>query len=146
MKMKYIILIVIICSSFGCGSKKQIIDSSPNSYYQLQVSPADGTKRVFVHIEIPSQVSGKELEQFILNFVEVPYIFNQQEGYVEVYIRDYPEASNEEEREAAALYQKITQKDIYSACLKLGAGYYFIPAIEKLESQELELVAPPKRE
>jgi capsule polysaccharide modification protein KpsS len=142
--MRNLLFLAIFFSLLSCGSRKDIIDTNSDGYYQLQISPADGTKSLFVHINIPEMLADRELKQVMINTIEVPFIFNQQKGYVEVYIRDYPQANTKEEKESAALYQEITQKDYYNANLKIGAGYYIIPALKELESQELELVAPPR--
>ena len=142
--MNKVLFIAMFFSVLSCGTKKHFIDANADGYYQLQVSPADGAKSLFIHINIPEMLAERELKQVLINTAEVPFVFNQQEAYVEVYIRDYPQANTSEEKESAALYQEITQKDSYDANLKIGKGYYFIPALKELESQELELVAPPR--
>lgn len=142
--MRHLLILTIFFIALSCGTKKHFIDANADAYYQLQVSPADGSKSLFIHIDIPEMLAERELEQVMINTVEVPFIFNQQEAYVEVYIRDYPKANDKDEKESAALYQKITQKDSYNANLKMGEGYYFIPALKELESKELELAAPPR--
>lgn len=144
--MRNLLFLAIFFTVLSCGTKKQIIDANADAYYQLQVSPADGAKSLFIHINIPEMLAEHELKQVMINNFEVPFIFNQQEAYVEVYIRDYPQARGKEEKESAALYQEITQKDSYYANLKMGKGYYFIPALKELESKELELAAPPRSE
>tara|TARA_R110002050_G_scaffold292053_2_gene447034 strand:+ start:6197 stop:6631 length:435 start_codon:yes stop_codon:yes gene_type:complete len=144
--MKKVLFLAMFFTVLSCGTKKHFIDANSDGYYQLQVSPADGAKSLFVHINIPEMLAEHELKQVMINTVEVPFIFNKQEGYVEVYIRDYPQANAKDEKESAALYQKITQKDSYNANLKIGKGYYFIPALKELESKELEMVAPSRSE
>lgn len=142
--MRNLLFLAMFFTVLSCGTKKHFIDPNADAYYQLQVSPADGAKSLFIHINIPEMLAEHELKQVMINKCEVPFIFNQQEAYVEVYIRDYPQARGKEEKESAALYREITQKDSYYANLKMGKGYYFIPALKELESKELELAAPPR--
>jgi hypothetical protein len=144
--VKYLIVFAIFFSALSCGSKKYTFDSNSDSYYQFQISPADGAKSLFIHIEIPQSLVGKELEELIVNKVEVPYIYQAEDGYVELFIRDYPQANSNEEKESTAIYQELRQQDSYMANLKLGSSYLVIPDLKELESQELELMAPPRSE
>jgi hypothetical protein len=144
--MKYLIILPIFLSALSCGTKKYTFDSNSDSYYQFQISPANGAKSMFIHIEIPQDLADKELEELIVNKVEVPYIYQAEEGYVEVFIRDYPHANNKEEKESAAIYQELSQQDSYMASLKLGSSYLVITSLKELERQELELMAPPRSE
>jgi len=140
--MRNTLILLTFFLATACSLNRQIVNTD-GSTYRFFSSPANGEKKLFIHLELPPSNAEKPL-QVLVNEEIVPFEFLDNKSFLEVFISEFidPETPAEEERNL--LFLRLSAAEQIDVKVKYPTQELVYTNLPKQITEELEMMAVPQ--